>query len=90
MGPHFRIEGRPLELRRRTGCHLQILRGHAQSVLRGRDVTDADNLRAPGVVVINDYTARGPWPGEDAMGEQNTLTIRRKILRGSVWAWRLG
>ena len=42
-------------------------------ILRGRDVTDADNLRAPGVVVINDYTARRYWPGEDAIGKRITF-----------------
>ena len=42
-------------------------------ILRGRDVTDADNLRAPGVVVINDYLARRYWPGEDAIGKRITF-----------------
>ncbi len=42
-------------------------------ILRGRDVTDADNLRAPGVVVINDYLARRYWPGEGAIGKRITF-----------------
>jgi putative ABC transport system permease protein len=42
-------------------------------ILRGRDVSDADNLRAPGVVVINDYLARRYWPGEDAIGKRITF-----------------
>jgi hypothetical protein len=42
-------------------------------ILHGRDVTDADNLRAPGVVVINDYLARRYWPGEDAIGKRITF-----------------
>ena len=42
-------------------------------ILRGRDVTDGDNLRAPGVVVINDYIARRYWPGEDAIGKRITF-----------------
>ena len=42
-------------------------------VLRGRDVTEADNLQAPGVVVINNYFARRYWPGEDAIGKRITF-----------------
>ena len=42
-------------------------------ILRGRDVSDADNLRAPGVVVINDFLARRYWPGEDAIGKRITF-----------------
>ena len=42
-------------------------------ILRGRDVTDADNLHAPGVVVINEYLARRYWPGEDAIGKRITF-----------------
>jgi putative ABC transport system permease protein len=42
-------------------------------ILRGRDVTDADNLRVPGVVVINNYLAHRYWPGEDAIGKRITF-----------------
>ena len=42
-------------------------------ILRGRDIAEADDLRAPGVVVINDYLARRYWPGEEALGKRITF-----------------
>jgi predicted permease len=39
-------------------------------ILRGRDVTDADRLGAPGVVLVNDFMARRYWPNEDAIGKR--------------------
>jgi putative ABC transport system permease protein len=42
-------------------------------ILRGRDVAEADDLGAPGVVVINDYLARRYWPGEEALGKRITF-----------------
>ena len=76
----FHIEGRPPE---RPGEDLiatyrVVFPGYFRTmqipILRGRDVTDADNLRAPGVVVINDYLARRYWPGEDAIGKRLTIS----------------
>jgi predicted permease len=78
-GLAFHIEGRPAE---RPGEELVAIyrvvfpdyfRTMRVPILRGRDVTDADNLRAPGVVVINDYIARRYWPGEDAIGKRITF-----------------
>jgi predicted permease len=75
----FHIEGRPSE---RPGEELVatyrvVYPGYFRTmripILRGRDVTDADNLHTPGVVVINDYLARRYWPGEDAIGKRITL-----------------
>jgi putative ABC transport system permease protein len=42
-------------------------------ILRGRDITDSDNLSAPLVVIINDYMARKIWPGEDPIGKRIAL-----------------
>ena len=43
------------------------------SLLRGRDIGNADNLTAPGVVVINERLANTYWPGEDPIGKHITL-----------------
>jgi len=39
-------------------------------IVRGRDVADADNVTAPGVVIINEQAARQYWPGEDPIGKR--------------------
>ena len=39
-------------------------------VLEGRAFTDADDEKAPGVVVINEAMARKYWPGRSAVGER--------------------
>ena len=39
-------------------------------LLRGREVTEADNVTAPGVVIINQRAAREYWPGEDPIGKR--------------------
>ncbi len=78
-GLTFHVEGRPP---RRPGdepgaTYRTVFPGYFRSmqipILRGRDVSDSDNLRAPGVVVINDFLARRYWPGEDAIGKRITF-----------------
>jgi putative ABC transport system permease protein len=39
------------------------------ALLRGRDFTERDDLRAPPVVVVNQTLARTIWPGDDAVGK---------------------
>ena len=75
----FHIQGRPPEPPGKglIATYRVVFPSYFQTmripILRGRDVTDADNLRAPGVVVINDYLARRYWPGEDPIGKRITL-----------------
>jgi len=42
-------------------------------ILRGRDIEAADRMNTPKVVVIDEYTARRYWPGEDAIGKRLTF-----------------
>ncbi len=38
-------------------------------IVRGRGFTDADNERAPRVMVVSDAMAKRLWPGKDAIGQ---------------------
>jgi putative ABC transport system permease protein len=40
---------------------------------RGRAITENDDARAPGVVVINERAARAYWPGQDPIGKHITF-----------------
>ena len=42
-------------------------------LLRGRDITAADNAKAPQVLLIGETTARRMWPGEDPIGKRVKL-----------------
>jgi predicted permease len=42
-------------------------------ILAGRDFTDADTSTAPGVVIVNESTARRHWPGQSALGKHLRL-----------------
>jgi putative ABC transport system permease protein len=44
-------------------------------LLRGRDFTDRDDVRAPGVAIVSRSVAR-LFPGEDALGKRVTLQTR--------------
>lgn len=39
-------------------------------LLRGRAITENDDARAPGVVIINERAASAYWPGEDPIGKR--------------------
>jgi putative ABC transport system permease protein len=75
----FQIEGRPLA---RPGeapvaTYRVVFPGYFRTmqipILQGRDVGEADDLRAPGVVVINDFIAHRYWPGENPIGKRITF-----------------
>ena len=78
-GYPFAIEGRPPS---RPGespnaVYRVILPGYFRSMgislLRGRDITESDNMRAPGVVIVNDSLAQRFWPAENPIGKRITL-----------------
>ena len=75
-GWHFAIEGRP---KPRPGeapgaIYRMVTPGYFAAmrlpIVRGRDITDADNVTAPGAVIINEQAARQYWPGEDPIGKR--------------------
>jgi predicted permease len=75
-GWHFEIEGRP---KPRPGekpgaVYRMVTPGYFSAMrlplIRGRDITEADNVTAPGVVIVNEQAARQYWPGEDPIGKR--------------------
>jgi putative ABC transport system permease protein len=75
----FWVEGRPIP---RPGegqgaTYRVALPGYFRTMgielLRGRDLSSADTLDAPGVVVVNQRLAERFWPGEDVLGKRLTL-----------------
>ena len=45
----------------------------------GRDFTDADDVEHPGVVIINEATARLYWPNEDPLGKRLTIGMGEEV-----------
>jgi hypothetical protein len=39
-------------------------------ILRGRDFSEADSERSPGVIIINEAMAKRWWPGQDPVGRR--------------------
>jgi len=78
-GLSFYIEGRELPKPgdAPSAAYRVMLPGYFDAMgipfLRGRDVTAADRLGAPGVVVINEYMAKRYWPNEDPIGKRIAL-----------------
>ena len=77
-------EGRPIP---RPGDELSavyrvVMPGYFRSmnipILGGRDISASDNMKAPGVVVVNKHLAHERWPGEDAIGKRITMNDPRK------------
>jgi predicted permease len=75
-GATFLVEGRP---KPRPGespraVYRMVTPGYFASMrlplLRGRDVSEADNVTAPDVVIINQRAASEYWPGEDPIGKR--------------------
>src|ERR1700722_17585430 len=54
------------------------------ALLRGRDITDADNLSTSPVTIINSSMARKYWPGEDPIGKHVGIDFPGVPLRTVV------
>jgi len=88
-GFSFAVEGRP---KPRPGdspsaTYRVVFPGYFAAMriplIRGRDISDADRVGAPKVVVINKYMADTYWPGQDPIG-------RRITLDDSTWVTVVG
>ena len=76
----FRIEGRPKSRPGESpaGAYRIVMPGYFETmrlpVLRGRTITEADDSRAPGVVIISERAAATYWPGQDPLGKRITFS----------------
>ena len=75
-GWSFAIEGRPKPrpAESPTAVYRVVMPGYFETmrlpVLRGRAITERDDARVPGVVLINERAASQYWPGEDPIGKR--------------------
>ena len=90
----FLIEGRP---RPRPGdlpaaVYRIVTPGYFQTMrlplLRGRDINDADDSGAPGVVIINERAAKAYWPRENPIGQH--IAISESEDNPSTWLTVIG
>jgi predicted permease len=93
-GSSFNIEGRP---RPRPGespgaVYRIVMPGYFETmrlpVLRGRAITEADDARAPGVVLINQRAASQYWPGEDPIGKR--ISFEADQYKLPIWLTVIG
>jgi len=77
----FTIEGRPALRPGESagGVYRIITPGYFDAmrlpVVQGRDISEADNATAPGVVIINQRAADRYWPGENPLGQRISFDI---------------
>jgi putative ABC transport system permease protein len=84
--PMLKPEDQPkAEFKGITPQWLQAIGGR---VLRGRDVTEADTLQAPGAVLINETLARRYFPNEDPIGQRFKMGRSQPAL-GATNVWGL-
>jgi predicted permease len=73
------IEGRPIPRpgEAEDAVYRMVLPGYFHTmnipILKGRDVTENDNLHSPAAVVVNEVMARRCWPGENPIGKRFAL-----------------
>jgi predicted permease len=73
----FQIEGRPVPRSEEPAADIETATpGFFKTLniplLRGRDFSERDDTKAPGVVVVNEAFARKYFPNEDALGKHIT------------------
>ncbi|HZU27064.1 MAG TPA: ABC transporter permease [Bryobacteraceae bacterium] len=90
----FIIEGRP---KPRPGespgaVYRIVMPGYFQTMRlplrRGREITDADDSRTPGVVLINERAAATYWPGEDPLGKR--ISFENDKEKRPIWLTIIG
>jgi putative ABC transport system permease protein len=92
----FFIEGRPFPKRGEElgGIYRVVLPGYFRtmniSLLRGRDFTEHDNQKAPGVVIINEFMAQRHWPGEDPIGKRISVGLDMSGRPSQTWMTIVG
>jgi putative ABC transport system permease protein len=80
----FQIEGRskPRPGESPDAVYRIVMPGYFQAMRlpmrRGRTITDHDDARAPGVVIMNERAVREYWPGEDPIGKRITIDDDKK------------
>ena len=86
----FVIQGRPKPRpgESPTAIYRVAMPGYFQTmrlpVLRGRAIAEADDARAPGVVVINERAGAAYWPGQNPLGQ------RISFDSGDTWRTVIG
>jgi len=73
----FQIEGRPVPRSEAPSADIEVVTpGLFKTLnipmLRGRDFSERDDTKAPGVVIVNEAFARKYFPNEDAVGKHIT------------------
>jgi predicted permease len=93
-GWHFAIEGRskPRPGEAPGAVYRIVTPGYFAAMrlplIRGRDITETDNVIAPGVIIINEQAARQYWPGEDPIGKR--ICFDDDTTNPSAWLTVIG
>jgi putative ABC transport system permease protein len=79
----------PEELRGQRAASLRYVTPGFFSTLQirlrqGRDISESDTEKAPGVAVVSESFARRYWPGQDAMGKRFTFAFLPRTVVGIV------
>jgi len=59
-------------------------------MIEGRDFSDADDMKAPQVMVVNQAFARQYFPGEDALGKKLKPGMSNEMAGGPPWRMIVG